>query len=176
MFALQPAAVSDHKTLVRTLRNNANDRQWWCQTTYNLCSIIPSTSSETYWIITTSDTERHCCTWRPPPHSPSGSFRGRSARFPSVPLALSPFLPSLPAGLWAEDVSGSVREQGWRWSGYVPSLFFPLVTLCVSADCSLLPPCYSLRLCWLLYLATLSRPSGQGSLLVAERWTVEQQV
>lgn len=158
MFALQPA-VSDHKTLVRTLRNNTNDRQWLCHTTHNLCLIMPSTSSETYWIITTSDTERHCCTW-PPPHSPSGSFRGRSARFPSVPLALS--LPPFP--------SCRPLSRGCVWECERARLTVKWV-----CTLSLLPPRYFLRLRWLLYLATLSRPSGQGSLLVAERWTVEQQ-
>lgn len=31
MFALQPAAVSDHRTLVRTFWNNTNDCLWLCQ-------------------------------------------------------------------------------------------------------------------------------------------------
>lgn len=41
-------------------------------------------------------------------------LKGWSARFLCVALAFSPFLPSLPAGLRAEDVFGTVREEGWR--------------------------------------------------------------
>lgn len=159
MFALQPAAVSNHRTLVRTFWNNTNDCLWLSKlrkTFVRLSQALPLKILD-YNYLRHREALLHMKATPTPHRSPSGSFRGRGARFPSVPLALSPFLHSLPAGLWAEDVSGRGR-------------------LAVKWVCTLsLRPRYSLCLCWLLYLATLSRPSGQGSLLVAERWTVEQQ-
>lgn len=139
MFSLQPAAVSDNKLSARTFWNNRIDWHDYvkpCKTFVRLSRALPLKHIGLYLPQTQRGTVAH--EGHPHTHcSPSGSFRGRSARFPSVPIALSPFLPSLPAGLWAEDVSGSVREEGWPWSGHVPSLFFPLVTLSVSADCSI---------------------------------------